>query len=85
MLPIPVVTTPLPTDQNEIAALIPESVCVGPDIGVATKRDIKVKLINGTLISLPNTSPHLDPLGYPLLFPTGAPGWGLQMPPSPPN
>jgi hypothetical protein len=52
----------LPTNQNEIAAFIPESVRAGPDIGVATKRDIKVKLINGTLISLPNTSPHLDPL-----------------------
>ena len=75
----------LPTDQNEIAAFIPESVRAGPDIGVATKRDIKVKLINGTLISLPNTSPHLDPLRYPLLFPTGAPGWGLQMPLRPPT
>ena len=73
----------LPTDQNEIAAFIPESVLAGPDTGVATRRDIQVKLINGKL-SLPNTSPHLDPLRYPLLFPTGAPGWGLQMPLRPP-
>jgi hypothetical protein len=51
-----------------------------PDTGVATRRDIKVTLINGKLIRLPNTSPHLDPLRYPLLFPTGAPGWGLEMP-----
>lgn len=28
----------LPTDQNEVAAFIPESVLAGPDIGVATER-----------------------------------------------
>ena len=54
----------LPTDQNEIAAFIPESVLAGPDTGVATRRHIQVKLINGKLIRLPNTSPHLDPLPH---------------------
>ena len=43
----------LPTDQNEVAAFIPESVIAGPDTGVATHRDIKVKLINGTLKAFP--------------------------------
>jgi len=75
----------LPTDQNEVAAFIPESVLSGPDTGVATERDIKVRLINGHLRRLPNTSPHLDPLRYPLLFPTGSPGWGLGMPLRPPG
>ena len=68
----------LQTD-NSIAAFIPESVVLGPREGPAHNRDIRVYPTEGGLQYLDNLSPHLDPLRYPLLFPTGAPGHGLGM------
>lgn len=74
---IPVDTTCQPTKQG---SSIHTGVCSsGPDTGVATNRDIQVKLINGRLTHNPNTSPQRGSLRYPALFPTGAPGLGLEM------
>lgn len=69
----------LPATDTEIAAFIPESVSRGPTDVPPYNRDIRVETINGDLQFLDNLSPHIEPLRYPLLFPTSAPGYGLGM------
>jgi hypothetical protein len=57
----------LPTN-NEVAILLPAN-------ETPTHRDIKVHTRQNTKLSIPQTSPSIDPLCYPIFFPNGDPGW----------
>ena len=66
-----------PLQEDEVAAIFTST-----DGAPAVPRDIVVypHSNNGRLLLIPYLSPNSDPMAYPLFYPSGEPGWSLNIP-----
>ena len=64
-----------PPVNNEVAAIF-----VANDGAPPASRDITIYPRNAPLRRIPYTLSNIDPMCYPILFPTGDPGWNWNMP-----
>ena len=62
--------------NSEIGAIVDD---VNNAINNGYRRDIVVKHVGGPTFSIPENHRLMDPLTYPLLFPGGDDGWGLDL------